>query len=303
MNSDVIERLAAVDPHPIGDDPPVGAITAEAVLQHIEWRTDMQTQQRPTETTAEPRRRGLLVAVAAFATIVVAGMAVWLTGGSEGSPPADTTITPAPVDTTIPPTPSTITTVTESEISETLSTVAVTEVDDAPINGAFAALNVSDLDEFMALVDEGAHLPLGLFRGDTVLSYEELRRDAAFGIAIGRTYELGACDHAIPGKLTCDVAITDSLREGTEAPPVTKRMTFRTVGGRIVEWQNLSPGEIGQGQALIDFQRWNSEMNPDDPRLIGEGAPGGGNAFWITVGRAPDVTPLRIPEYLATLNG
>lgn len=100
-HSNLIARVAARNPVPNLDDPPIGAWDIDVVRATVTERDiAMLTDKRPTETSppGAARRRGWQVALASFAIILLAVGGVWLgtrgpSDGQAGQPP--TTNTPA----------------------------------------------------------------------------------------------------------------------------------------------------------------------------------------------------------------
>ncbi|MCL1595711.1 MAG: signal peptidase I [Actinomycetia bacterium] len=79
----ILMRVAAINPVPDENDLPASAIVGAALLTSIEERTrTMQTQQSQTKRPDEriKRRRGVVIAMATFAVVVVVGASIAFIG-------------------------------------------------------------------------------------------------------------------------------------------------------------------------------------------------------------------------------
>jgi len=79
----IFERIAAINPVPDENDIPSSAMAATALLEVIDERTGtVQTQQTQTKPVEGPKRRrtGVVVALTAFAVVIVVGGAIAFTG-------------------------------------------------------------------------------------------------------------------------------------------------------------------------------------------------------------------------------
>ena len=108
-DSQLLERLAATDAYAPGAPLPSSARTRNAAIAEIERRADMQTQKRTVPPTPPRRTRdGWLVAAAAFAVVLLLGvaMAFWASQGNEDViEPTTTTSAVSTTITTVPPPP------------------------------------------------------------------------------------------------------------------------------------------------------------------------------------------------------
>ncbi len=108
-DSQLLERLAATDAYAPGAPLPSSSRTRNAAIAEIERRADMQTQKRTVPPTPPRRTRdGWLVAAAAFAVVLLLGvaMAFWASQGNEDViEPTTTTSAVSTTITTVPPPP------------------------------------------------------------------------------------------------------------------------------------------------------------------------------------------------------
>ena len=103
-DSQLIERLAETDLYR-NDRPLPQTMRPDIGLLEIARRTDMDTMER-VQTTKPPRQRrnGPLVAAAAFALVIIIGLAgALLTSMNDDTEPANPTTTTVPVTTTVAP--------------------------------------------------------------------------------------------------------------------------------------------------------------------------------------------------------
>ncbi|MGI9646889.1 MAG: hypothetical protein ACR2OI_00050, partial [Acidimicrobiia bacterium] len=147
----LLELLAGTDRYPVDTRLPDAVPIPDIALHEIEWRIDMQTQERPEVATPAPpgRKNGWLIAAAAAIVAVVVVAAIWITGddGSEESPDA------AGVTTTVEITPTTAAPVT------TVATTAPSEPSVPPldvIEALDAAIVAGDWQAVLALYAEDA---------------------------------------------------------------------------------------------------------------------------------------------------
>lgn len=106
-----LARIKTADPIPVVDSPPTGAVDRETVRLYVIEGDDTMTDTtvRPIHTEPDPPapRRGWRVAVAAFAAVVVVGVAIGIFSllGDDGTPVDASTTTSTTAATTTTTTP------------------------------------------------------------------------------------------------------------------------------------------------------------------------------------------------------
>jgi hypothetical protein len=225
---DVLDRLAAANPMPDGASKPESIMSAAALRNVIDDRRGtMQTHDIDKVATTEPpapRRRGLLVAAAAFATVVAVGIGIALITNAGSEPEQDVIDSPpttavAPTTEAAPPT-----TVTEAAPSTTVTEApTIGEADLAFVAAYVDAYNSGDVDRYEALFTESTTLvmgdrggrpsPNGNASGTTFnRTLESWLNKYVWEIAIGSQLELSSCT-GDSGVIRCRADYTDIFIE------------------------------------------------------------------------------------------
>ncbi len=161
-----------------------------------------------------------------------------------------------------------------------------------------------DLDALADVVSPTALLLRGpIHAGNERYDIDKLMLNARVAAAIGRTIEIVDCE--VDGDLTCDVAITDDFSNGLGLAPAAAVMRFAVAENQIVTWQVVSDDiyDFDRLVALVQFESWHQNAYPDDPAFYStQGAQD--HYYWIdAVADTIELAPIRIAEYLETLEG
>lgn len=309
MNPQATEQaIRAGNPVPRIDDPPHGAVDAEtlfALLGEERWEMTA-TDTRPVRPEA-PRGggRGMLLAAATFVLVVIVGISLAFTGlGPDDDPGAGTT--PPDTSTTVTTTatttePTTTTTAAATTTTEPPPPATVPPADRAIIENALTAYSTGDVERLMILVAPTAELHEGPeTQPNDLLSRETFRIRAEFAAQIGERFELGTC--TIEVVISCDVDMSDDFTRGLGLAPATGSIAFEVSGGQITLWRvdDSSADDLPNIRAIAGFERWHQETYPTDPFLHWPSQVG--YYYWERLRSGVEVTPIRIAEYLATVD-
>jgi len=155
-DTQLLNRLGRANAY-VDDAPLPEAIwTHDLALREIDRRIGMQTQEKTTPVVApEPRRRGWLVAAAAFGVVLLVGVMLTLANRSTEVSPATPPTTVAPPTTQAAPA-TTVAPVATTVASAALSTIEV-EAFDYEFRGLPSQLNVGDALELVNRSDVEYH--------------------------------------------------------------------------------------------------------------------------------------------------
>lgn len=282
MSTELLERLARIDPHPVDAEPPEGARDAAATLHVIEWRMDVDVQEMTTTPKAHQRRKkGALVAVAAFAAVVIVGVALALASGGGEVEPA-TTVPPTTPTTTTAPTTTLV--VSADELS----------ADDLALAEAFVdAMNSPDSEVWLSMFAEPVIAVPEFGAGWTIAADGE----DLYGTLLAERSNLGACTPA-GVRVSCRIYHSNLFTETIGLDPYWDVWSFVPDGGLVVDvrWTHDVGGRTRYQVALADFQVWVDEYHPEAGTLV---ADPGTLEDWV-IGVSEDqlaLLPERIAEY------
>ena len=226
-NAQLLSKLAAADAYHSEIPLPESIWTDDLALREIERRTAMQTQ-RTDVTPVPPSRgpRGWVVAVVAFAAVLVVGAVVLVSADSSAIPPAASSMTTqAPATTQAP---------TTTEPVTTTSQVVQTDAVDALEEWALA-LSSGDAEGAIALLDPG--------ESGTVAVLEFF---AAYA-AIQRVEDCTENEFGSVVRVSCTLVISEPImnvlrldRMKMVAEYTEDGLVFRDFGDRLQALQNFS---------------------------------------------------------------
>lgn len=144
-DAQLLSKLAAADAYEAESPLPESIWTSDLALREIERRTDMRAQETDVATESPSRGpRGWVVAVIAFAAVLVIGAVVMVSaGGSDISPAVSPTTVQAPTTTLAPTTTAPVPTT-----SQAVQSAAVGALEEWAL-----ALSAGDADGAIALLD------------------------------------------------------------------------------------------------------------------------------------------------------
>lgn len=240
-----------------------------APVQHVDARPSaddmlamVRHDARPVDTVAT-RRRGMALAAAGFAAvIVVVGLIGVATSGQE----------PSTVPTTQPPTTSTTTSTTTLAPTTTLPVVDGTALLDPSVLAvldAFVAHSMAgDVDGIRGQLAPGVtkttardHDPTHFWDLETALYQIEI--DAV----LNTTLALEECRPLQSGSVTCEAVRSNDLTRIAGVGPQVDTLTFRVESGKITVWLERQgvAATAYQLAAVAPFTAWLADAHPEIP--------------------------------------
>ncbi len=262
-DTQILEQLSNADVYAPDVEMPASAWSRAATLTEIERRIDMQTHEVKVETPppAPPQRRlGWLIAAAAFAMVLIIGMAVMLASGSDPG----TTVPPA---TEVPPTtvavPTTAvaptTAIQPSDVSAEAQAL-IDDFEDAYNAGDAAAAGVvvapAAVAQFAPWADAGA-APSATSIVDRVETAALFEEKARFGecVLIGTIVE-------------CPVELSDVFSRHLQLTPWTQTWSFELADGRIAS-VGVDGASAVREEEMQAFSDWSLEQGIGTAVLAG----------------------------------
>lgn len=295
----LIAQVSSRNPVPSVDDPPVGLLDRDAVHREVMRRTrTMKTQERLTEISSQPRRRGLWVAAGAFALVVVVGAAVALFGGGEpdtGPPVADPTTTVVETTTT-----SEAPTTTTTEAPTTTTTAELTE--DAMIAIVEDMIDVHNTGDFAAWQEFFGESP-SVF-GDEMISDEDWGFQRSFIAADEQWILTGDCAFTFGSTVACPVeGRNDFMAPAGLSYVIPQLRVILDPAGKIISigadrWEIRGDPE----DYFAAFDAWLAETHPEVHASFGDrvGDPVTGDNWGALPNAADMPTALQyVDEFLA----
>ena len=275
MSVEILDLLAEANPHPDGTANPDVLSTASATWKVIDERRDVVQTQQPDKTQDRPegkRWRGPIVAVAAFAAIilVVAAVALLAGDGSTEAPPA----TDAPTTTEAAPTTTEAVTTTTRDPAEEEQALAL-------VMAAFDAWNIGDAEAWATFRASSDTTAFGGPIDPLALDWET--RHAGAMAAAGSRFQNIDCESrgwsslawfesasAVGWYFVCQTSRTDLYREPVGLS-ITER--FDVVIGinnatAVISDPVLVADQIGFEPFLVDFKTWLADTHPDVAETI-----------------------------------
>lgn len=264
MNTELLERLARIDPYPVDAEPPTGVVDAAAVLNEIEWRTTMDVKELTTSPKT-PRRKwkAALVAAGAFAAVLIVGVAIALTAAGDGenepagTVPAPPTTAAGPTTTETVETPPTTAAVVSDEVSADQLALAEAFVADMHSPGPLWA---SYFAEPRVIEIPGFGDGWTIAAGGPHIQYESILLPKS---------ELGECTLA-GERVSCRVYHTDLFTETVDIDAYWDRWSFIPRGGLVadVRWLHDAGDRSVYRFELALFQSWVDEHHPEAGVLV-----------------------------------
>jgi hypothetical protein len=249
----MLDRLAAANPAPehgldIDDSTLLLAIRERSVDMSTNTEHQATRGTPPPTSPQSPRRRsGWVAAVAAFAVVVAAGIAVVLVTSTGTVSEQDVVDTP-------PTTAVTPTTQAQAQIS----VVEALAIKDAYI----AAANAGNTDAVLALFEPDS----GVFVGDVTTDLDTFERYLVFSIAQGMTVTARGCttepiENAI--RLRCESSRHQYLAKAVGAPAAEGTLTLTISAVGISLFVESFNSDFDQALVNVPFDRWLKGTHPE----------------------------------------
>ncbi len=252
----ILERLSEADGYAPDMSMPAAAWTQDVTLAEIDRRIGRAMQPVKRSPASRPWRTGRLVAVGAFVTVLLVGVAVMLFSGSRDDvSPAVTETTQAPPTTQAAPS-----TTSAPPVATTAAETAIEKSTVQPIVDRFVgAYNVHDPEALLALLGPTATYESGLGSGGV----EGLRTELTYSFAADATYDIIDCrfnpreDGSIRAACSAHYSdVIDPVLTGAR----TQSLGLTVADGIVTE---VSFGMSNNIETLETFYSWVSEQHPD----------------------------------------